>query len=98
MPAAAPAVANQAHLVGLDRSDIDSAEIGRRHGRGRSRKSNRQGGSGESELEDIQGKPPLDFWSERLKALAKDKVPKKILRDRMRLRPHPAGMTIAVLA
>ena len=52
-PTAAKAVANQAHLIGLDTADIDGAEVADRQSRGRSRESNREGGSGERQFDDV---------------------------------------------
>jgi hypothetical protein len=56
-------VANKANLIGLDTADIDGAEVANRQSRGRSRKSNREGGRGKCQLDDVheislwQGKP-----------------------------------------
>jgi hypothetical protein len=63
VPTAAPVVANKADLIGLDTADIDGAEVADRQSRGRSRKSNREGGRGKRQLDDVheislwQGKP-----------------------------------------
>jgi hypothetical protein len=63
MPTAAIMVANKANLIGLDTADIDGAEVANRQSRGRRRKSNREGGRGKCQLDDVheislwQGKP-----------------------------------------
>jgi hypothetical protein len=59
VPTAAPAVANKADLIGLDTADIDGAEVADRQSRGRSRKSNREGGRGKCKLDDVH---EISLW------------------------------------
>ena len=53
VPTAAPAIANQADLVGLYAAGIDGAEIADRQSGSRGHKSNRNGGGGKRQLDDV---------------------------------------------
>ena len=60
VPAAAPAIANQAHLIGLDTVCLDDAKLVDWKSGSRSRNANREGGSGKRQLDDVHGSTPLE--------------------------------------
>ena len=69
-PAAAPTIANQTHLIGLDAVCFDGAKLVDWKSGGRSRNANRKGGSGKRQLDDVHEK-----LLRELEVLASDKVP-----------------------